>query len=337
MFRFNFSVETEDQAEPMAEEPTDDPSAEKGHSAALRDWLPAQCHEINQEHLNFLTDGCVVEEVTIGETGVKYISMNSALEKMQHAEVSANIVPAFQDHTDLVPAVYEGGLKIWECTWDLLDHLSSMKMNMSGCRVLELGCGAALPGLYAALQGAHVSLQDYNEEVIRYITIPNAVLNLVDSSSIVIDEEGTIDCKFSESSVKQVAERISFFSGDWSGLEGKLLTQNPCENSEDKVVKNANTGTSGSDCGELKFDVILTSETIYNTDCYEKLLHVMTSCLKRNGIIILAAKTHYFGVGGGTQQFINFVEKHDQLDVKSFVANSQGLKREILEMRFKNK
>ncbi|ROT66996.1 putative histidine protein methyltransferase 1-like [Penaeus vannamei] len=278
MFRFNFNVETEDQSEPMAEEPLDNPSAEKAHSEALRDWLPAQCHEVTQEHLNFLTEGCVVEEVTIGETEIKYISMISALEKMQQTEVSTNIVPAFQDHTDLVPAVYEGGLKIWECTWDILDHLSSMKMNMNGCRVLELGCGAALPGLYAALQGAHVSLQDYNEEVIQYITIPNAVINLADSSSLVIDEEGTIDCKFSDSSVKQVAEH-----------------------------------------------------------CYEKLLHVMTSCLKRTGIIILAAKSHYFGVGGGTQQFINFVNKHNQLDVKSFVANSQGLKREILEMRFKNK
>lgn len=278
MFRFNFNVETEDQSEPMAEEPLDNPSAEKAHSEALRDWLPAQCHEVTQEHLNFLTEGCVVEEVTIGETEIKYISMISALEKMQQTEVSTNIVPAFQDHTDLVPAVYEGGLKIWECTWDILDHLSSMKMNMNGCRVLELGCGAALPGLYAALQGAHVSLQDYNEEVIQYITIPNAVINLADSSSLVIDEEGTIDCKFSDSSVKQVAERVSFFSGDWSGLERKLLMQNPHENSEEKLMKNVNND-------ELKFDVILTSETIYNTDCYEKLLHVMTSCLKRTGIM----------------------------------------------------
>lgn len=104
-----------------------------------------------------------------------------------------------------------------------------------------------------------------NEEVIRYVTIPNAVLNLADSSSLVIDKEGTIDCKFSDASVKQVAERVSFFSGDWSDLERKL-TPNIHENSH-------------------KFDVILTSETIYNTDCYEKLLHVMTSCLKSNGIM----------------------------------------------------
>ncbi|XP_042857691.1 histidine protein methyltransferase 1 homolog isoform X2 [Penaeus japonicus] len=317
MFRFNFNVESDDQSEPMAEVPVDDPSAKEKSTQAVIDWLPAQCHEITQEHLKYLTDGCLVEEVTIGETEIKYISMNSAVEKLQQTELSSNIAPAFQDHTDLVPAVYEGGLKIWECTWDLLEHLSSLQMNLKGCRVLELGCGAALPGLYTALQGAHVSLQDYNEEVIRYVTIPNAVLNLADSSSLVIDKEGTIDCKFSDASVKQVAERVSFFSGDWSDLERKL-TPNIHENSH-------------------KFDVILTSETIYNTDCYEKLLHVMTSCLKSNGIIILAAKSHYFGVGGGTQQFIDFVKKHDQLEVKLFVSNSQGLKREILEMRFKNK
>lgn len=59
----------------MAEEPIDDPSAEKTHSEALRDWLPAQSHEITQEHINFLTDGCVVEEVTIGETEVRYFGV----------------------------------------------------------------------------------------------------------------------------------------------------------------------------------------------------------------------------------------------------------------------
>ncbi|KAJ3978593.1 hypothetical protein F5890DRAFT_1569609 [Lentinula detonsa] len=52
--------------------------------------------------------------------------------------------------SDLVPGVYEGGLKTWECSLDLVDylHASLDDENLIGKRVLELGCGTGVPSLY---------------------------------------------------------------------------------------------------------------------------------------------------------------------------------------------
>ena len=42
--------------------------------------------------------------------------------------------------SDLVPGIYEGGLKIWECAVDLARLLE--REDIDGKCVLELGCGA---------------------------------------------------------------------------------------------------------------------------------------------------------------------------------------------------
>jgi len=44
--------------------------------------------------------------------------------------------------SDLVPGVYEGGLKTWECSLDLVDYLDGLKDTSSfkgfpGCSILE--------------------------------------------------------------------------------------------------------------------------------------------------------------------------------------------------------
>ena len=38
--------------------------------------------------------------------------------------------------------VYEGGMKIWECSIDLVKYLSETVVDLHGNKVLELGCGA---------------------------------------------------------------------------------------------------------------------------------------------------------------------------------------------------
>ena len=64
------------------------------------------------------------------------------------------------DKSDLDPHVYEGGLKIWECSYDLAEHLGGL--NLSEKSVLELGCGGALPSIVAAKKGARkIVCQDY--------------------------------------------------------------------------------------------------------------------------------------------------------------------------------
>jgi hypothetical protein len=94
------------------------------------------------------------------------------------------------DASDLVPGVYEGGLKLWEGAIDLAIVLAStyrcfpeaaadddcqdastdsaaqkasealagqQLADLKGARVLELGCGHGLPGVLALLGGAAVT------------------------------------------------------------------------------------------------------------------------------------------------------------------------------------
>lgn len=60
--------------------------------------------------------------------------------------------------SDLVPGVYEGGFKTWECSLDLIRYFDRSGFNLSQAlkdpnrqetiRVLEIGCGTALPTVW---------------------------------------------------------------------------------------------------------------------------------------------------------------------------------------------
>ena len=52
-----------------------------------------------------------------------------------------------------VTGVYEGGLKIWECSIDLAAFVAS-GVDFQNLNVLELGCGAGLPAIVAGQLGA---------------------------------------------------------------------------------------------------------------------------------------------------------------------------------------
>ncbi|XP_041479163.1 histidine protein methyltransferase 1 homolog [Lytechinus variegatus] len=201
----------------------------------------------------------------------------------------SEIKEAITTHSDLLPCIYEGGLKVWECSLDLVQYLQDLDpASFSGQNILELGCGAGLPGIYSLQKGATVHFQDYNEEVLELLTIPNVQLN---------------------TKPEVYKERCLFLSGDWSLVQDLLLK------------------------GATRYDVILTSETIYSLDSQPRLYNIIRNLLKPNGIVYLAAKTHYFGVGGGTRQFEEFVKEKGEFEIESAKVIRQGVQREILEMR----
>ncbi|KAL1675964.1 hypothetical protein EV122DRAFT_280625 [Schizophyllum commune] len=109
--------------------------------------------------------------------------------------------PAFLDApSDLVPGLYEGGLKTWECSLDLVDYLDGLQAGegtssdatassgWAGKRVLEIGCGTAIPSLYllheiflderkpSDVPHTKITLQDYNASVLELITLPNLLI-----------------------------------------------------------------------------------------------------------------------------------------------------------------
>lgn len=54
-----------------------------------------------------------------------------------------------------------GGLKVWECTYDILKQLNEKNLSFNNKYCLDLGCGSGVLGIYCLLQGAICTFQDY--------------------------------------------------------------------------------------------------------------------------------------------------------------------------------
>lgn len=104
-------------------------------------------------------------------------------------------------------------------------------------------------------------------------------------------------------------ERCRFYSGDW--LNYLLKTSD----------------------GE-KFDVILTSETIYNVQNYDKIIKVLKTKMKPSGVCYLAAKQHYFGVGGSLREFERILLKENLFKSETVFICNDNVSREILKVSF---
>uniref|UniRef100_A0A383V6Z2 protein-histidine N-methyltransferase n=1 Tax=Tetradesmus obliquus TaxID=3088 RepID=A0A383V6Z2_TETOB len=212
--------------------------------------------------------------------------------------------------SDLVPRKYEGGFKLWEGAVDLCNFLiqqhqltpqllqeQTPRTSLRGKKVLELGCGHGLPGILCQLAGATVHYQDFNKQVITSLTIPNVRANLARL------EQGV--CR----------EGARYFAGDWEAV-GHMMAMH---------------GLGGY------YDIILTAETIYSRESQARLL----SCIKQvlqppHGVVYVAAKSFYFGVGGSTASFTDLVKADGILECTQVwkVEDGQSNKREILKLNF---
>eukprot|EP00658_Telonema_sp_P-2_P015572 TRINITY_DN16006_c0_g1_i5.p1 TRINITY_DN16006_c0_g1~~TRINITY_DN16006_c0_g1_i5.p1 ORF type:complete len:195 (-),score=31.85 TRINITY_DN16006_c0_g1_i5:270-854(-) len=89
---------------------------------------------------------------------------------------------------------------------------------------------------------------------------------------------------------KAVAISARFFSGDWGSLPEVL--------------------------GGCKYDLILTSDTLYSPESLKSLGAVLGQLLAPGGVALVAAKSYYFGVGGGTDMFVDWVHTNTKLKVE---------------------
>ncbi|XP_023240637.1 histidine protein methyltransferase 1 homolog isoform X2 [Centruroides sculpturatus] len=97
-----------------------------------------------------------INNLKIGDCFLSYISSEDI-----QSDTLDTIQLASKNHSDLIPGIYEGGLKIWECTLDLINYLQENDIVKKGMNILDLGCGAGLAGIFAYLKGANVDFQDY--------------------------------------------------------------------------------------------------------------------------------------------------------------------------------
>ncbi|XP_050238765.1 uncharacterized protein LOC126688192 isoform X2 [Mercurialis annua] len=203
-------------------------------------------------------------------------------------------------NSDLVPGVYEGGLKLWEGSLDLVKALRSEVQNgqlsFTGKRVLELGCGHGLPGIYACCEGAAaIHFQDFNAEVLRSLTIPNVNANL---------SKDICNAALKDLNAEHGVE-LRYFAGDWSQIHQILPYRNTNESNQSfSLVQDSVSG----------YDIILMAETIYSISAQQSLYELIKKSIHHpSGVVYMSAKKYYFGVGGGTRQFLSMVEKDGQL------------------------
>ncbi|XP_011872314.1 PREDICTED: histidine protein methyltransferase 1 homolog [Vollenhovia emeryi] len=190
MFKFGFA---EDAAGTAEEDNEQKPGLE---------WIPAAKLEITPEQIGakYKADYYTEAEVFPG-CNLKLIRSDKVTQDLTEQNCQ-NIVEAESKHSDLIPAKYEGGLKIWECTFDLGQYILERKIALRDKLVMDLGCGAGLIGLLSLRESSAVHFQDYNAEVLRSVTVPNVLLN---------SDDRTI-----------VLTKCEFYAGDWASLSTLL-------------------------------------------------------------------------------------------------------------------
>ncbi|XP_031624767.1 histidine protein methyltransferase 1 homolog [Contarinia nasturtii] len=203
---------------------------------------------------------------------------------------------AEQNHSDLIAGIYEGGAKVWECTETVGDYLT--RPDGTQCLIDQFEDSTVLDlGCGAGILGILV-LQ------------AGATVHFQDYNKTVLEHITIPNVLVNTKSIEKLKERCRFYSGDWS---------NYTENTEDGK----------------KFDFILTSETIYNAANYEKLINVIKTKLKPDGACYLAAKLHYFGVGGSLREFEQTLLKTDIFKSETVFTCNDNIAREILKITFK--
>ena len=281
-FKFNFGAS-----------PTDDSSDIKCDTPCESSLNPLRPCQVHQCDLKIELSNFEWSAIDVGKHTLRFVSPDFAATNVSNADITSLITSS-----DLHSGEYEGGLKVWECTFDLLDYIEEKGIGFQASTVVfDMGCGAGLLGIFALLKGAAtVCFQDYNSEVIESFTMPSVCASLNDAN-ITPEKE----------------RRLKLFSGDWSAVGKHLRAEN-----------------------SPLFDLILSSETIYNIDYYPKILDFLQENLSEKGEALFAAKTHYFGVGGGTYNFVNFISKSGIFDISVVKKIKHGLTREILKVCKRN-
>ncbi|KAM9847962.1 histidine protein methyltransferase 1 homolog [Aulostomus maculatus] len=299
---------------------------------------PAEPVKEAKEHLppcdpHLLLKDAVTEMVTIGSLPPLYFLNETVFEKtvFEREDEEKILCRAAEQRSDLISGVYEGGLKVWECTYDMLELIERDGETFGGKAVLDLGCGAGLLGILSLKRGARqVHFQDYNSTVIEQLTVPNVIINCQEDDVDSHDdkdgkgkgqklkpevEDGNPPPKkrATDASLHPLLAKCSFFSGDWSTFLSLVLKKEP----------------------PLKFDIIFSSETIYNTSYYPALHETLQQLLAADGLVYLATKSHYFGVGGGLHLFKTYVEDRGVFTVDHLWDSEEGLQRHVVVLHFK--
>lgn len=179
------------------------------------------------------------------------------------------------DVYDIIPKEYEGGYKVWESSIDLAECLIDKYGNCSNKKPMKvLELGCG--------QG-----------------LPGCTAMKLGFESVVFSD-------YNEDVIEQVTWRNIIMNHDWTSTD---LSSIKCY-SGDWISLSEVLRSSRND----KFSLILSAETLYTSECAEKVFYMILKHLELGGIALLATKRFYFGVGGGTMKIEDLARSCDQVD-----------------------
>lgn len=113
--------------------------------------LVSECPKFEFEPIKFRKGETIINRCVTRRGSVASNKISTAF--------SSKTIATVTEESDIVPTVYEGGMKVWECAKGLTEFVfrSIADWKKSGpIRILEVGCGHGLPGI-AALMSCDVS------------------------------------------------------------------------------------------------------------------------------------------------------------------------------------
>ena len=284
-FRFNFQLD--DSTSTLNDEKTAELKIEP-----LPQKIHPSCSFRLKEALTKWDSGkeCRVKVVTVGA---------------EDFYVLASFQTEIDQESDRIPGVYEGGLKVWECSVDLARFICEGEIEVNGKFVCELGCGVGLPGIAALNHGCNeLFFQDFDDYVLTNCTAPSLCCNRA------MRQRKSPDFVISRNEIENVSyefDNLHFVSGDWQ------------------------------DCDfPRKVDLILTAETVYDVNNYSKLHDLHDRLLAPHGMAFVASKAYYFGVGGGIHEWMKYCESKGIFDAEIARCVDAPLKRFIIKMTRKS-
>ncbi|KAJ6538774.1 hypothetical protein DFH09DRAFT_930053, partial [Mycena vulgaris] len=241
---------------------------------------------------------------------------------------------------DLVPGVYEGGLKTWESNLDLRQALFFGRYREIWHHPY-VGCGMDILSMHILHRlfceesngATHVHLQDYNASVLELITFPNIILAWYMSpasadyrpstpeecppADFTLPGELPITPSLKSALTASLAKQdisLTFSSGSWESLTLRL---------------------------DVKSGIVMTSETIYRTEALPALIALLRrACTDTKPLCLVATKVLYFGVGGGVSEFFKTLESNAMAErecagkAESVWERKVGVGRKILRIEW---
>ncbi|KIY45988.1 hypothetical protein FISHEDRAFT_66750 [Fistulina hepatica ATCC 64428] len=264
-----------------------------------------------------------------------------------------DVLNFIESPSDLVPGLYEGGLKTWECSLDLVHYLHGLGVHPVGRRIFEIGCGTGVPSLYLLSRifcaeplpesSTVIHLQDYNRAVLELVTFPNILLTWYMSPASALyrashaeQDENTSPHPFKPGELRISPELKKAFLASLETFRLDLRLFSGAWDTFDRT---------------RTYNIVLTSETIYQSRYLPTLIDLLLCVTDKMPVppqdaesraierydgaplCLVAAKTLYFGVGSGTVEFEQAIQAvPGNARTETVWEHSSGVSRKIMRV-----